>query len=756
MNRLKVCLILLLPAFALVAGNLQVVMAAPGDLAHNTHFFDPKGPLIGGEGHCEVCHLSQNGLKPDWDTVVKESCDGCHSVGGNYGGADEAWLNWKNSYWGECDEIPECAEADADESLIYGSDRNLLPGKEKWCASCHDDDPASSKPTPLVVIVDNSDPGASFTGTWGSSSWAPGYYGTDYRYHTAGAGADTFTWTPDIMTSGDYTVYARWTADASRAPDATYTIHHSGSRSPAIVTMDQRYQGGTWVSLGTYSFDGIADYVELVQSPNGYVIADAIKWESGKPCTSAPNISGDDVNFGFYVSGHGKNSENPTECLDCHDSSKPHIDGVHRTYRAGGPTTYSDSYRLRDIDGRPAMNIPRPLYPVNTNPLINWTDFALCFGCHNRFEVLSQNSSVVGKTNFWNDDSSPKNSHNIHLGIYSNHFDSDWDGVADSSESCIACHNVHGSPNQAMIRHGELISCEGADKVPALNFAYLVGTAPGTRDTSAVLGPSIGGNMGYPSASLSQNHVCAACHNAISYYRTPYLGPRVLNPQANPGTVDIGEGPQDVLLSATVTDDVLSEVEVTVDLSAIDGDAHQVMNDQGGGLYTYLATVPITAVPGNHCLVVTAEDDDYTGENTVILTVTKPGGVIVDNLDDGASFTGTWGTSTWSPGFWGTNYHYHVAGAGTDTFTWTPAIATPGIYAVFARWTEDPSRAPDATYTIYHDGDTPTPVVKDQRSQGGEWVFLDTFSFDGIDDYVELVQSPNGYVIADAIMFEQQ
>lgn len=95
---------------------------------------------------------------------------------------------------------------------------------------------------------------------------------------------------------------------------------------------------------------------------------------------------------------------------------------------------------------------------------------------NNSSEILGQDSSDVSHTNFWNDDSDIKNSHWLHLvgftGIY---FDSDWDGVHDSRGGGIACHNVHGSPTKAMIRHGELISSYGTtDKVPALNFAYLI------------------------------------------------------------------------------------------------------------------------------------------------------------------------------------------------------------------------------------------------------------------------------------------
>jgi hypothetical protein len=88
------------------------------------------------------------------------------------------------------------------------------------------------------------------------------------------------------------------------------------------------------------------------------------------------------------------------------------------------------------------------------------------------------------------------------------------------------------------------------------------------------------------------------------------------------------------------------------------------------------------------------------------------------------SYSGTWGTSTFAKGYYGSNYHYHdpVVG-GTDTFTWTLNIANSGTYEVFARWTqetEEPSRAYDATYTIYHDGGNTLVVVDQSESWAGK------------------------------------
>jgi hypothetical protein len=714
--------------------------------SHTTHIDALKGPMVGDDG-CDICHASSFDLST---LVANGVCDSCHSPGGVYNGVSDAVIGAANNW---------------DDGVYESDGKTLKAGKEKWCVGCHDNAPAYSKQTPIEIIVDNQDAGASFTGAWLTSTFAPGFYGPDYHYHVSGAGSDTFTWTPTISTAGPYTVYGRWTQDPSRAPDATYKIYHDGPGSPTDVVVDQRANGGAWVALGTFEFDGSGDFVQLAQKASGYVIADAIKFESGGPATFAPNIAGDGSTYGFYVRGHGKNN-NGIECLDCHDASKGHIDGEHRTYSVDEVTyfadaDYTDSYRLRNIGGQPALNLPRGLYPPATNPLVFSEDFALCFDCHNRFEVMTQ-TGLPGKSNFWNNDTSPGNSHNIHLGIYTRHFDSDWDGVADSSESCIACHNVHGPPNQSGIRHGELISSPGTtNKAPALNFAYLLPPSPGTRDTSITVDASIGGSMNFAGPFISQNAVCNACHGGLNYLRPAYTGPRVLYPQANPGTVDIGAGAQNVELTVFVTDPddaIPGGVSVSVNLSPIGGGTPS-MSFQAGttNVYAYTATIPASTDPGQYSFVVTASDGGMnSGQNTIVLRVTKPGVEIVDNTDAGATPSGTWGVSTSISGFFGPNYAYHLAGAGPDIFTWTPTVTSTATYKIYARWTQDPSRAPDATYTIYHDGGT-TPVPVDQRSNGGAWVQLGgTFSLDGTNDKVVLSQNPSGYVVADAIRFDKQ
>ncbi|HID48336.1 MAG TPA: hypothetical protein EYP40_01780, partial [Chromatiales bacterium] len=90
----------------------------------------------------------------------------------------------------------------------------------------------------------------------------------------------------------------------------------------------------------------------------------------------------------------------------------------------------------------------------------------------------------------------------------------------------------------------------------------------------------------------------------------------------------------------------------------------------------------------------------------------SPDAQTADNSDGVAN--GTWPVSTSVRGYSGGNYQYHAAGSGANSFTWSVAVANPGAYRVYARWTSHPNRATNATYTVHHAGGS-TPVVVNQQ-----------------------------------------
>jgi hypothetical protein len=598
---------------------------------------------------------------------------------------------------------------------VYEVDGTLQSGKEQWCATCHDDVPAFSRPGAMVeVIVDN--PAASFVGDWGTS---PSGYDGDYRWNAAGDGSDTATWTPNLPAADTYNVHAWWNASPNRATDSPYTIYYDGGSE--TIDVNQQINGNQWNLLGTYPFAaGTSGYVVLSDDANQYVIADAIKFDNGslEVSINAPNVSGDNVDHGFYINGHNIN------CLWCHDASKEHIDHEHRTYEVDESSgnavinPYGDSYRLKVSSTRPSKD--------------------LCFICHNSTEVLGQTSSDVSHTNFWNNDTYIENSHWLHMGLTSIHFDSDWDGTQDSTESCISCHNVHGSPTEVMIRHGELISTYGTkDKVPALNFTYL---------GSATLEGSTGGEMAYAGAGVGDNGVCWSCHGGISYYRTPFLGPRVIMGQAVPDAV-ANDGTGTSLITVFVSDPDGDVSTVEIDLTPIGGSATQAMNDDGGGYYSYPVTVPALTPDSPLTFVITATDVALnTGTGEARLNVVEPGSLYLD--DPEAAFVCDWGSS--ATGYSG-GYRWHAAGTGVCTATWTPDVPTADTYNVYAWWKSSPNRATDSPYTIYYDGGSVTVRVN-QEIGGSKWNYLGNFSFAvGTSGSVVLSDDADEYVIADAI-----
>ena len=126
--------------------------------------------------------------------------------------------------------------------------------------------------------------------------------------------------------------------------------------------------------------------------------------------------------------------------------------------------------------------------------------------------------------------------------------------------------------------------------------------------------------------------------------------------------------------------------------------------------------------------------------------------VVVDDAAPTVQISGEWATSTVSGGFIGSGYRYRVAGDGSSSVTWLlPASASAATYEVFARWTSGPNRASNATYVVTHAAGTASITV-DQRSKGGDWQSLGTFSFSpGASQGVRLSDKADGVVVADAV-----
>ncbi len=159
------------------------------------------------------------------------------------------------------------------------------------------------------IVLDNDDPGVTYSGTWTNSTATTEYYengittsGVPYRWATAAVTESaTARYTPSIPATDFYPVYC-WTRDGTDRVRQTYRITHSGGVSSVMV--DHRMVGKGWIWLGDYYMPaGTGSYVEITNaSPDtGVVIADAIRFGNGM---------GDVVGSGpGTVSGYPRNEE---------------------------------------------------------------------------------------------------------------------------------------------------------------------------------------------------------------------------------------------------------------------------------------------------------------------------------------------------------------------------------------------------------------------------------------------------------------
>ena len=174
---------------------------------------------------------------------------------------------------------------------------------------------------PFEVIVDNDGGVAQkdYTETTGAQPWvtgkAPGfaylrpqYHDFENPFHEGTYRVATTTrnkkevssicWRPNIPQSRDYAVYVAYQSLPNSAPDAHYTIHHSGGTTTLLV--NQSMGGGTWIYLGTFPFQqGKTAKVVLTnysKQNNSVITADALRLGGGQG-NIARTTNGDSIAY---------------------------------------------------------------------------------------------------------------------------------------------------------------------------------------------------------------------------------------------------------------------------------------------------------------------------------------------------------------------------------------------------------------------------------------------------------------------------
>ncbi|MGA1871613.1 MAG: hypothetical protein ACMUJM_24050, partial [bacterium] len=108
---------------------------------------------------------------------------------------------------------------------------------------------------PAPVIIDNGDPGTSFTGTW-SISKAPNPWEEDSLFSVVGGSTYSYC----ASAEGSWEISLWWTEWPSRCTDVPVEIY-DGDILLTTHYVDQTRNGGKWNVLGTYEFTGTARIV---------------------------------------------------------------------------------------------------------------------------------------------------------------------------------------------------------------------------------------------------------------------------------------------------------------------------------------------------------------------------------------------------------------------------------------------------------------------------------------------------------------
>jgi len=140
------------------------------------------------------------------------------------------------------------------------------------------------------ILIDNTNPNNTSTGTWTSTANDDVSFMNDLQYASAGSNA-TFTFNATIPTSGTYEVFIFYSSYSIHATNAPINI--STNTFNNVYSVDMTTLGGKWISLDQLNFTA-GENVQVSISAlgaNGFVIADGVRF-SRVPQGESVSITG--------------------------------------------------------------------------------------------------------------------------------------------------------------------------------------------------------------------------------------------------------------------------------------------------------------------------------------------------------------------------------------------------------------------------------------------------------------------------------
>jgi len=132
-------------------------------------------------------------------------------------------------------------------------------------------------------FYDTGDEGVFYQGSWFNTA-NPGSWESPSRLHALGTHEDFYHFPLNLPASGEYEVYAWWTAHSNRATNTPFFITHAEGVSE--VPMNQTIGGSMWNLVGAFNFNGTEEEavrITAAATTNQYVVADGLRIVSYNP-----------------------------------------------------------------------------------------------------------------------------------------------------------------------------------------------------------------------------------------------------------------------------------------------------------------------------------------------------------------------------------------------------------------------------------------------------------------------------------------
>jgi len=658
------------------------------------------------------------------------------------------------------------------------------------------------------IIIDNGDPGTSFTGTWRVSGGSEPY-GDDSLYARDGA---TYTWQFDSQPPGVYEVLMWWSEWPSRATNIPVDITYTGGKD--TISINQHENAGQWNSLGTYYFDSSGSItITAAYGSSVSTCADAVWFgfisDNTPPAAYIDSISPNPAEPGQLVefSGHGMDNEGFIAAYQWESSlDGPLSDLASFTASTLTEGTHTISFRVQDDEGLWSVavtqvltvgTIPTEIIIDNRDPETSQTGTWSVSGGSDPYGVDSV-WSRDGTTFIWH--FNPPQTGDYEVSMWWTEWSSRSTTVpvtiiyeGDSETVIVNQQQDGGQWNSLGIFHFD-VNSGGSISITsqpgpsstcadAVKFNFVQSNDPPTATIVSISpNPADFGQMVYfsgegndPDGSIiaySWESNIAGPLSVEPSFETDTLSEGVhtitFKVQDNelewsaPATESLTVGnppnipPTAIIDSITPNPANIGET-VTFTGHGIDSDGEidtYIWDSSIDGILSYAASFTTDELTeGIHTITFMVYDDDTAASEPVseVLTVEDmPIEVEIDNGGPGTSYTGTWLTSGGSDPF-GSNSLYSRDGA---TYTWTFSPTVSSYYEVFMWWTEWSSRSTSVPVEIEHAHGT-TTVYVNQQENGGQWNSLGIFWFEaGLSYNVTITAQPGpSSTCADAVKF---